>query len=85
LAGGRRFFETTLKANRRTPNKKYRMMKGGIALLCLFNKIDRSTKDSRQAEYLKSKIRIPKFKICFLKFLFRSDCSLAASGGTVAY
>ncbi|CAB1084864.1 hypothetical protein JY97_05935 [Alkalispirochaeta odontotermitis] len=31
-------------------------------------KIDRSTKDSRQAGYLKSKIRIPKSKICFLKF-----------------
>ncbi|CAB1081976.1 hypothetical protein D1AOALGA4SA_9616 [Olavius algarvensis Delta 1 endosymbiont] len=33
--------ETTFKANRRISNKKYRMMKGGIALLCLFNKIDR--------------------------------------------
>jgi len=32
--------------------------------------MDRSTKDSRQAEYLKSKIRIPKSKICFWKFLF---------------
>jgi len=31
-------------------------------------------------EYLKSKIRIPKSKICFLKFLFRSDWTLAASG-----
>jgi len=34
LAGGRRSFETTYKANRR-------MSKGGIALLSLFNKIDR--------------------------------------------
>jgi len=30
-------------------------------------------------EYLKSKIRIPKSKICFLKFLFfdQTDCPLA--------
>jgi len=43
--------------------------------------MDRSTKDSRQAEYLKSKIRIPKSKIWFLKFLFRSDWILADGGG----
>ncbi|CAB1084599.1 hypothetical protein D1AOALGA4SA_12113 [Olavius algarvensis Delta 1 endosymbiont] len=28
-----RSYETTLKANRRISNKKYRMMKGGIASL----------------------------------------------------
>jgi len=37
------------------------MTNGGIASLNQFKK----------AEYLKSKIRIPKSKICFLKFLFR--------------
>jgi len=32
-------------------------------------KMDRSTKSSRQAEYLQSKIRIPKSKIYFFKIL----------------
>ncbi|CAB1080455.1 hypothetical protein D1AOALGA4SA_8136 [Olavius algarvensis Delta 1 endosymbiont] len=37
------------------------MTNDGIASLSLFIKL---------TEYLKSKIRIPKSKICFLKFLF---------------
>jgi len=37
-------------------------------------------KSSRHAEYLKSKIRIPNSKICFFKFLSRSDWTLAAGG-----
>jgi len=50
-------------------NDECRLTNGGVASLNQF-KMDHSTKDSRQAEYLKSKIRIPKSKICFLKFLF---------------
>ncbi|CAB1078600.1 hypothetical protein D1AOALGA4SA_6337 [Olavius algarvensis Delta 1 endosymbiont] len=47
-------------------------------------KIDRSAKkSSRQAEYLKSKIRIPKSKICFWKFL--SLIRLAAFFGQRPY
>ncbi|CAB1079976.1 hypothetical protein D1AOALGA4SA_7673 [Olavius algarvensis Delta 1 endosymbiont] len=44
------------------------MTNDGFASLNQF-KMDHSTKDSRQAEYLKSEIRIPKSKICFWKFL----------------
>ncbi|CAB1081579.1 hypothetical protein D1AOALGA4SA_9229 [Olavius algarvensis Delta 1 endosymbiont] len=44
-------------------------------------KIDRSTKSSRQAEYLKSKIRIPKSKICFWKFLFFDQTGCPLAGG----
>ncbi|CAB1082966.1 hypothetical protein D1AOALGA4SA_10555 [Olavius algarvensis Delta 1 endosymbiont] len=52
------------------------MNNDGFASLSRF-KMDRSTKDSRQAEYLKSKIRIPKSKIGFLSFfsLIRLDAS----------
>jgi len=45
-------------------------------------KMDRSTKDSRQAEYLKSKIRIPKSKIWFLKFLFFDQPGCPLAGGS---
>jgi len=46
------------------------------------NKMDRWTKDSRQAEYLKSEIRIPKSKICFWKFLFFDQTGCPLAGGS---
>ncbi|CAB1080744.1 hypothetical protein D1AOALGA4SA_8420 [Olavius algarvensis Delta 1 endosymbiont] len=65
-------YETTFKANRRISNKKYRMMKGGIALLCHFNKIDRI--HSFDIRYSLFDIRYSLFR----SFLFdQTGCPLA--------
>ena len=61
-----------LKANRRISNKKYRMMKCGIALLCHFNKIDRI--HSFDIRYSLFDIRYSLFR----SFLFdQTGCPLA--------
>jgi hypothetical protein len=61
------------KANRRISNKKYRMTKCGIASLSLF--LNRQNTSLRYSTFL---VRHSIFD--FLKFLFRLDWTLAASG-----
>ncbi|CAB1080454.1 hypothetical protein D1AOALGA4SA_8135 [Olavius algarvensis Delta 1 endosymbiont] len=70
--------ETTFKANRRISNKKYRMMKVGIALLCHFNKIDRI--HSFEIRYSLFDIRYSLFR----SFLFvQTGCPLAGGSARV--
>jgi len=77
---GRHSWSRIITVSYEMTNDECRLTNGGIASGFVFGydptrrsvniNIDRSTKDSRQGEYLKSKIRIPKSKICFYKVSF---------------